>query len=94
MEKDPEKLDLMHARIGVGIHTVLGIVIGWLSIQLSAMLGNWLTVFIGIVVVILVGYVLEMFMGKKGMKWWLSNGIIIYLFIWLVSWAFFFNLAA
>jgi hypothetical protein len=89
---DSEKIDLKHSRIGMGIHTILGIVVGWLSIQLSSMFGNILTIVIGIVIVILLGYVLELFMGKKGMKWWLTNGIIVYLFIWLVSWTFFFNL--
>ncbi len=93
MEKDPEKLDLIHARIGMGTHTILGIIVGWASIQLAGMLGNWLTVLIGIVILIVFGYGMERLLGKKGIKWWFANGIIIYLLIWLVSWTFFFNLA-
>ncbi len=92
MEKDPEKLDLMHARIGMGTHTILGIIVGWASIPIAAMLGNWLTVLIGIVILIIFGYGMERLLGKKGIKWWFGNGIIIYLLIWLVSWTFFFNL--
>ena len=33
------------------------------------------------------------FVGKKNVKWWLSNGAVVYLFIWIISWTFFFNLA-
>ena len=91
--KDPEKIELMHARIGMGTHTILAILIGWLSIQLSAMFGNMITVVIGLVVVIAFGYALERLLGKKGIKWWLSNGIIIYLFIWLIAWSVFYNMA-
>ncbi len=94
VKEDPEKLELRHDRIGMGIHTVLGMVVGWLSVQLASMLGNWLTFFIGIVILIVVGYGLERLLGKKGLKWWFANGVIIYLLIWLVSWTFFFNLAA
>ena len=82
----------MYAMIGMGTHTILAILVGWLSIQLSAMFGNMITVVIGLVIVIAFGYVLEMFLGKKGIKWWLSNGMIIYLFIWLIAWTIFYNM--
>ena len=94
VKPDPESLELKHSRIGMGSHTVLAIIVGWLSIPLSGMLGNWLTVIIGFVIVIAFGYVLERVLGKKGLKWWVANGLFVYLLIWLVAWTFFFNLAA
>jgi hypothetical protein len=92
VKEDPERVELRHGRIGTGTHTVLGIVIGYASFYLAAVLGNWLTVLTGIVVLILFGYVLERFLGNRGIKWWFGNGVVVYLFIWLVSWTFFLNL--
>ncbi len=93
VKEDTEKIGLKHGRIGMGTHAFLGILVGWLSIQLSAMFGNIITVVIGLAIVIAFGYVLEMFLGKKGIKWWLSNGMIVYLFIWLITWTVFYNMA-
>jgi hypothetical protein len=28
---------------------------------------------------------------KKDFKWWLANGVFIFLFTWIVSWIFFYN---
>jgi hypothetical protein len=89
---DPEKLEIRHARIGMGSHMVLAIIVGWLSVTVSGVLGNWLTVVTGFVIVIAYGYVLERFLGKKGIKWWIGNGLFIYLLVWLVAWTFLFNL--
>lgn len=90
---DPEKLETKHSRIAVGLHTILAIIVGWLSIYISAVTGEIITVVIAIVVVILFGYMLEKFIGKKGLKWWMGNGIFIYILIWFVTWAFFLNTA-
>lgn len=38
------------------------------------------------------GKILENKFGKKGIKWWISNGLFIYLFIWIISWLFLLNL--
>lgn len=93
MTEDPERLDMMHSKIGVGSHTLLGIIMGYASIMITAMIGNVLTVALGVAIIIAFGYVLEKFIGKKGIKWWFGNGIIVYLLIWLIAWTFFFNVA-
>ena len=28
---------------------------------------------------------------KEGAKWWLGNGVIVYLFLWLIIWTIFYN---
>ncbi|MEE9405860.1 MAG: hypothetical protein V3V26_00465, partial [Candidatus Aenigmarchaeota archaeon] len=53
---------------------------------------NWIPGVVGIGVLIAVGFLSEKLVTKKGMKFWAANGIFIYLFIWLVSWVYFFNL--
>lgn len=38
------------------------------------------------------GKALESKIGKKGLKWWFGNGLIIYFFVWLISWVFLLNI--
>lgn len=92
MAEDPDRLELKHARIGVGSHSLLGIIVGYFSIMVTAIIGTILAIFVGFVIVIGLGYVVEKVIGKKGFKWWFGNGIIVYLLIWLVAWTFFLNL--
>jgi len=28
---------------------------------------------------------------KEGAKWWLGNGVIVYIFLWLIVWTIFYN---
>lgn len=81
--------EVNQVRITLGLHTILAIVMGYVSFTLA---NNWLSLFVGFIVLIALGFILEKFLGKKGIKFWIANGVIIYLFLWLVSWAFFFNL--
>jgi len=71
------------------IHSVVGIFAGLVSFFLK----DRLTVLISIIVVeaILVK-VLEKYLGKENAKWWISNGIWIYVFVWFISWSVFYNL--
>jgi len=82
-----------HDKMSVGIHAVAAIFMGYVSLTLAAMLGNWITVFSGFGLLILMGFALQRSLGNKGIKWWIGNGVLIYLFIWLISWTFFFNMA-
>lgn len=87
---DPE---LKAARITVGVHTLLAIIMGWLSPVLSGQfMTNWMPGIVGIILLVVVGYGTERLVGKKGFKFWAANGIFIYLLIWLVSWVYFFNI--
>jgi preprotein translocase subunit SecY len=80
------------SRASVLIYTVAAIAVGYASLQVAPLAGNMLTILIGLVLAWVVGKLVQVFLGKKDTKWLLGNGIFIYLFVWLVSWIFFFNL--
>ena len=82
--------ELNTSRISIGIHIVMGIVAGYFSIFLGRALYS-----LGFVILILIitGYATQFVLKKKGIKWWMSNGGVIYILVWLVSWIFFFNVA-
>lgn len=85
--------ELTQTRISIGIHTVIAIVIGWVSVQVAAASRTLFAGILGIVILLVIGYLIEKVTGKKGIKWWFGNGVIIYLLVWLVSWVYFFNAA-
>ena len=84
--------DLRKIRISVLSHVILAILAGWVSLQVQATTRALFGIGIGLVILIIFGYFMERVVGKQGIKWWLGNGAIIYLFIWLISWTFFLNL--
>lgn len=83
--------ELTRTRISVAIHAVVAILTGWVCVQVAAMSRTLFAGILGLVILIIIGYVTEQVIGKKGIKWWLSNGVIIYILVWLVSWVYFFN---
>ena len=85
--------DLNASRVTMGLHAIVAIIIGAFSPALAAMYGtNWVAGAVGVVVLVAVGFLTEKLVMKRGMKFWAANGIFIYLFVWLVSWIYFFNL--
>jgi len=80
--------ELKQTRISLMIHAPVAIAVGWLS----AFLDHWVAGVIGIAVLFACGYVSEKLAKKKGIKWWLANGIFIYVMFWLISWTVFLNL--
>lgn len=84
------EVEAMKQRISIIIHSVAGIVIGYVS----TMLGNALYSFgLAVAVLLIIGYFAELIVKKKGVKWWLGNGGVLYIFFWLVSWVLFYNYA-
>ncbi|MEE9323564.1 MAG: hypothetical protein V3U72_03385 [Candidatus Aenigmarchaeota archaeon] len=82
--------ELNTSRVSLGIHIVMGIVAG----QLSMFLGRALySLGLAILILIITGYATQFILKKKGIKWWLANGGVLYILVWLVSWTFFFNMA-
>lgn len=76
-------------RVSLGIHTVIGIIAGYLSILLGSTLYSF---GLAILILVITGYVTEFVLKKKGIKWWMTNGGILYILVWLVSWVFFLNM--
>jgi hypothetical protein len=83
--------------MSMGIHALVAIAMGWISIEIVAMSRSLVAVAVGLVVLYLTGFVAQKATGaetgRNGLKWWAANGLIIYLFVWLISWTLLFNLA-
>ena len=80
-----------HIRASVLTYLAVGIAMGYLSILLFPIVGNMITILAGLVLAWVAGKGIQGALGKKDFKWLLGNGMIIYLFIWLISWIFFYN---
>jgi uncharacterized membrane protein YGL010W len=81
--------DLNVSRVSLSIHTIAGIVAGYISYMLADNLYAFGTM---IVILIITGYGTEFALKKKSVKWWLSNGGALYILVWLISWIFLFNI--
>jgi hypothetical protein len=69
---------------------VAGIVVGFLSFLLGTNVGAVLLMIVGAAVVILA---LRKTMGiKEELRWWFSNGLIVYIIFWFVVWVIFYNI--
>jgi hypothetical protein len=71
------------------VHILAGIFAG----AVSFVVGNKMAAFaVMVVIVAVVIKVLERFLGKEKFRWWFSNGVWIYIFVWIISWTIFYNL--
>ena len=84
--------DLNKTRATVLIHTVGAIVAGMISIQIAAAYRSLYAIGFGILLLIIIGFISERLAGKKGFKFWFANGIWIYIFFWVVTWVYLFNI--
>ena len=78
-------------KISLSIHTVVGIIAGYMSSMFGEMLYS---LGIAIALLAITGYAVSFALKKKGMKWWLANGGVIYILVWVLVWVFAFNLPA
>lgn len=81
--------ELRHSRISLGIHVVVAMVAAWLSMLMPR---AFYALILALALLMAAGYASERIVGKKGFKWWVGNGLIIYLFVWLAAWILLFNL--
>lgn len=81
--------DLKATRISVLTHAIVAMIIGWVSLQLATF---YYAFPLAIAVLIALGFIMERALGKRGIKWWIGTGVIIYLFVWYVTWTYLFNL--
>ncbi|RLJ09970.1 MAG: hypothetical protein DRP15_01675 [Candidatus Aenigmatarchaeota archaeon] len=84
--------DSRSSRISVALHTVAGFFSGWFSFHIAQFYGNLVSIAVGVLILIMIGYITEFIVKKKGISWWMGNGGILYLFFWFISWVFFLNL--
>lgn len=71
------------------VHTVIAIIMGYVSLAINNT--AYATVASIIVLVIATFAMRTAFKIKEGAKWWLGNGVIVYLFVWLIVWTIFYN---
>jgi len=83
--------DLKHVRVTISLHIAVAIVVGWLSVVVSGFYGDWISILVGLIILWLTGKIASKVVNKDT-KFWFSNGVFVYLLIWLISWIVFFNL--
>ncbi len=76
--------------ISMTIFIIVGIIIGYISFLLN---NNYYSLILMIIVLFVSQKILgKMLKVKEGIKWWMKNGGIVYIFLWFISWIVFFNL--
>ncbi len=85
--------ELNQIRLSLGVHVVVALLMGWLSFIIAEATRSLYAIGLGLVVLYVVGFAVQKVTGKKGIKWWAGNGLIIYLFFWLIGWTVFFSMA-
>ena len=70
------------------IYAVIGIIVGYISF----IVGNSLMALALSMIVLILTYVVLNRKVKKGVKWWIGNGIIVYIFIWILVWSIFYTM--
>ena len=84
--------DRKQSLVSVILHTVIGIAVGYLSLLVGGFVN---ALGLAVVVLIVLAFSLKKVLKiSKDKKWWIGNGIVVYIFIWFVSWVLFFNLLA
>lgn len=84
---DPE---LKSQRIAVVVHTIFGLIAGYLSLYFTKF---WYSLGGALILLIILGFITQKTFGKgKDRKWWAGNGVAIYILVWLMAWVLFFNL--
>ena len=72
------------------IHALIGAMLGYVSFTINQPLLN--TVLAIAVLVVTIFIVRLIFKVKEKAKWWISNGIVIFIFLWLVVYTIFYNM--
>jgi len=75
-------------KVSISIHIVTGIVAGYVSLLVGTTL---YALGAAALMLIATGYAVQPVVGKRGRKWWMSHGGIIYILVWIIAWIFFFN---
>ncbi len=84
--------DINQIRFSVAVNSIAAIIMGWVSVILTSMSRTLVAGVAGIVVMVVLGFIVQFATKNKDRKWWLGNGVFIFLLVWLVSWTTFLNL--
>ncbi len=73
----------------VAVYSVAAVLMGYVSFYTNHTAYATLA---SLIVLILVTFAMKTaFKIKEGAKWWLGNGVIVYIFLWLIVWTIFYN---
>ena len=76
--------------ISIGVHCLAAITAGFLSRWLE---NSAAALAVAVLILLITGNMAEKITkGKKNLKWWFANGLLIYIFIWLITWIALYNL--
>jgi len=88
----PAMSDINQVRVSVVLNAVAAIAMGWASVILTSMSRTIVAGVAGIVIMLIVGFITQKVTKNSNRKWWASNGVLIFLLVWLVSWTTFKNI--
>lgn len=71
------------------VYTVAAIIMGYVSFTINHTAYAALASIIVLIVLTLA--MRAAFKIKEGARWWLGNGVIVYLFLWIIVWTIFYN---
>ena len=72
------------------IHAIAGMIAGYVSFLVNQVTFGLLAMFVIIgITIFAVKTILKI---KKDSKWWFGNGVVVFVFTWLVIWTIFYNL--
>ena len=73
------------------IFAVLGAVVGYVSfLQNSTPVSFLVMIIVAAISVLLLKRIMKV---TEDWKWWFGNGLILYIFLWLIVWTIFYNVA-
>ena len=73
----------------VVVYTIVSILMGYVSFYINHTAYATIAAF---VVLIIVTFVMKVaFKISEDIKWWLGNGVIVYILLWLIVWTIFYN---
>lgn len=73
----------------VVVYTIVAIIMGYVSLLMNHT--AYATLAAIIVLVLLTVALRAIWKIKEDVKWWLGNGVIVYLFLWIIVWTIFYN---
>ena len=68
--------------------SIVGIIVGYASFLIR----NSLMALVVAIAVMVVSYFVLNSKLKKDTKWWLSNGAVVYIFLWILVWSIFYTM--
>ena len=71
------------------VYAFVAVIMGYASMTVN---NTAMAALMAIIILVVLTFVLRAaFKIKQDAKWWLGNGVIVYLFLWIIVWTIFYN---